>query len=48
MSDPRMTSLFTPEQLRAAGRCTECGWHPPTQGHNPDCTRKDADGTGDR
>lgn len=48
MTDPRITALFTPEQLRAAGLCTECGWHPKTQGHSPDCTREDTDGESDR
>ncbi|MCX8559800.1 hypothetical protein OS122_02655 [Mycolicibacterium mucogenicum] len=38
MSDPRITALFTPEQLRAMGRCAECGWAPAQQGHRPGCT----------
>ncbi len=41
MSDPRMTQLFTADQLRKMGRCTECGWHPPTQGHSDDCPDKE-------
>ncbi|MDQ2638061.1 MAG: hypothetical protein M3Y83_14430 [Actinomycetota bacterium] len=37
MSDPKIRLLFTPERLAALGRCTQCGWHPPTQGHHQDC-----------
>lgn len=29
------TSTFQPSQ--GPGRCTSCGWHIPTQGHNPQC-----------
>jgi hypothetical protein len=25
------------------GRCPECGWHIPTQGHQPDCTANEGD-----
>lgn len=38
MSDPRITVLFSEDELRALNRCTLCGWHPKTQGHHPDCT----------
>ncbi|MFA5711997.1 hypothetical protein [Mycolicibacterium sp.] len=37
MSDPNIRLLFTPEQLRSFGRCDQCGWHPPTQGHDARC-----------
>ncbi|AER48440.1 hypothetical protein CM06_gp63 [Mycobacterium phage Babsiella] len=37
MSDPRIRLLFSPEELERRGRCRHCGWHPPTQGHLPDC-----------
>jgi hypothetical protein len=41
MSDPRIRLLFTPAELAALGRCTECGWHEPTQGHHPHCTDRE-------
>ena len=31
---------FTPDELRALGRCLECGCHPKTQGHAADCTNQ--------
>lgn len=37
MTDPGIRLLLTPEQLRELDRCTECGWHPPTQNHHPNC-----------
>jgi len=37
MTDPKIRVLFSEAQLRSFGRCTGCGWHPPTQGHHPDC-----------
>lgn len=40
MSDPRITVLFTAEELRRLGRCEGCGWHPETQGHHLDCPRE--------
>ncbi len=43
MSDPRITKLLTPEQLRQRGRCETCGWHIDTQGHRPDCTTRDTE-----
>lgn len=48
MTDRRLRLLFMPDELRKLGRCPECGWHPPTQGHDPDCTREEADGESDR
>lgn len=27
----------TIEQLAGMGRCPTCGWHPPTQNHDPRC-----------
>lgn len=41
MTDPNITLLFTPDQLRRMGRCSTCGWHPPTQGHHPDCRKEE-------
>lgn len=37
MTDPRIRLLFTRAQLIGMGRCPDCGWHPKTQGHHPDC-----------
>jgi hypothetical protein len=37
MSDQKIRLLFTRAQLIAMKRCADCGWHPPTQGHHPDC-----------
>jgi hypothetical protein len=37
MTDTRIRLLFTPEQLAGMGRCPNCGWHPPKQGHHPEC-----------
>lgn len=31
------TPLWTADQLEKLGRCPECGFHPPTQGHRDDC-----------
>lgn len=42
MSDPRIRLLFTEAELAQLGRCPHCGWHPPTQGHHPDCTEEPA------
>lgn len=37
MTDPKIRLLFTRAQLIAMKRCPDCGWHPPTQSHHPDC-----------
>ena len=37
MSDQKIRILFNASELAALGRCAGCGWHPPTQGHHPDC-----------
>ncbi len=31
------TPLWSPDQLETLGRCAECGFHPPTQGHHDGC-----------
>lgn len=42
MSDPRIRLLFSRRELIAMQRCPDCGWHPKTQGHHPDCPTNDA------
>lgn len=37
VTDPKIRLLFTRPELAVMGRCVECGWHEPTQGHHPDC-----------
>lgn len=37
MTDPKIRVLFTEQQIKSWGRCPDCGWHPPTQGHHADC-----------
>ncbi|MBP3087016.1 hypothetical protein [Mycolicibacterium fortuitum] len=37
MTDPKIRLLFTRAQLIGMGRCPDCGWHPKTQGHHPEC-----------
>lgn len=37
MTDPKIRLLFTRAQLIAMKRCADCGWHPKTQGHHPEC-----------
>lgn len=32
--------VFTPAERRAAGRCMDCEWDPPTQGHHELCPAK--------
>lgn len=43
MTDPRIKVLFTADEIAALGRCPECGWHPPKQGHHPECADYDPD-----
>lgn len=43
MTDPKIRLLFTRAQLIAMRRCADCGWHPPTQGHHPDCPTWDTE-----
>jgi len=33
---------WTAGQLEELGRCAECGFHPPTQGHHDDCRRAES------
>jgi hypothetical protein len=33
--------LYPPEKLIEMGRCPECSFHPPTQGHRDGCTATD-------
>lgn len=33
----RFRLLFSHDELIELGRCTTCGWHPPTQGHQIGC-----------
>lgn len=37
MSVEKFRLLFSHDELVALGRCTVCGWHPPTQGHQVGC-----------
>ena len=42
MTDPRIRLLYSRRELIAMGRCPDCGWHPPAQGHHQACpTNKD-------
>lgn len=41
MTEP-MPGVLTREERIQYGRCLICEWHPPTQGHHPDCPPGDA------
>ncbi|WP_301121098.1 hypothetical protein [Mycolicibacterium fortuitum] len=43
MTDPKIRLLFTRAELIGMGRCPDCGWHPKTQGHHPECPTWDED-----
>ncbi|QHB41406.1 hypothetical protein I5J39_gp60 [Mycobacterium phage Megiddo] len=43
MSDPRIRLLFSRRELIAMQRCPDCGWHPKTQFHHPDCPQWDSE-----
>lgn len=45
MTDPKIRLLFTRAELIAMKRCPECGWHPKTQGHHPECPTWDESAT---
>ncbi|AWH14470.1 hypothetical protein HWB60_gp074 [Mycobacterium phage TChen] len=43
MSDPRIRLLFSRRELIAMQRCPDCGWHPKTQFHHPDCPNRETE-----
>ncbi|UVT31615.1 hypothetical protein SEA_MASK_82 [Mycobacterium phage Mask] len=43
MTDPKIKLLFTRAQLIGMERCPDCGWHPETQGHLPECPTHPSD-----
>ncbi|AEL19993.1 hypothetical protein SEA_TAPIOCA_61 [Mycobacterium phage Tapioca] len=45
MTDPKIWLPFSRRELIAMQRCPDCGWHPKTQGHHPDCPTNNADGS---
>lgn len=34
-------SLFTRREAISRRRCPDCGWHPETQGHHPECPNRE-------
>lgn len=41
VTDPRIRLLYTRAELIGMGRCADCGWHEPTQGHHNECPTRD-------
>lgn len=37
MSGPPIWLPYSAHRLAVLGRCPACGFHPPTQGHRPEC-----------
>ena len=47
MTDPRIRLLYTRAELIGLGRCADCGWSVPEQGHHSECPARDEGGTDD-